>query len=361
MKSADGRDRIFGDNGNDWIVGGTDCDWLFGGFGDDLLNLDDFLETDGGTNLRPETDARFNDGDFAFGGAGRDVLIANTGNDRMFDWHGEFNSYYAPFPHVGTPTVNRRFSPDAREIHRAALADAAGADAALALLEPFDEIALVEPDDGALYQAQTGGPRDPQNIHGDGPRDTQGAPKLECRCDATAIVDIAKALYTADGTLVDVDTDAGDPVPTIPAGTAVFWRYTVRNLSIGTTQSPNVAAADHEVARRQRNAVGPDRRLHAAAPLGRHRRRRPARPERDVGVHVRRRRGRLRTAPGIHTNTVTVEVVTPGGCCAADTAQNRFVTPPPAPPVVQITIVKRVKGIDANVAASGPSLTPGRR
>ena len=98
VKSADGRDRIFGDDGNDWVVGGTDCDWLFGGFGDDLLNLDDYLETDGGTNLRPETDERFNDGDFAFGGAGRDVLIANTGNDRMFDWTGEFNSFYAPFP-----------------------------------------------------------------------------------------------------------------------------------------------------------------------------------------------------------------------------------------------------------------------
>ena len=55
VKSDDGRDRIFGDDGNDWIVGGTDCDWLFGGFGDDLLNLDDNLETNGGRTTGPRT------------------------------------------------------------------------------------------------------------------------------------------------------------------------------------------------------------------------------------------------------------------------------------------------------------------
>ena len=119
MKSEDGRDRIFGDNGNDWLVGGTDCDWLFGGFGDDLLNLDDYLETNGGLNDRPEDDERFRDGDFAFGGAGRDVLIANTAQDRMFDWHGEFNTFVVPFAPFGIPTVNRLFSPDTRDFIRA--------------------------------------------------------------------------------------------------------------------------------------------------------------------------------------------------------------------------------------------------
>ena len=357
VKSADGRDRIFGDNGNDWIVGGTDCDWLFGGFGDDLLNLDDFLETDGGTNLRPESDERFNDGDFAFGGAGRDVLIANTGNDRMFDWTGEFNSFYAPFPTLrcadGQPHVlaqRPRLHPGDRRRRRRRRR----AHAARAVRRDRPRRA----DDGALWQAQNGGPRDPQNIHGEGPHDTDGEPKLECRCDATAIVDIVKALYTADGTLLDVDTDGGDPVPTIPAGTVVFWRYTVRNLSIGTAQSPNVALLITKL--RDDNGT-------------------PWDPTDDFtprllsgdtdgdglldlnetwmftseGVVV------VRAAPGIHTNTVTVEVVTPGGCCAADTAQNRFVTPPPAPRVVQIAIVKLVNGVDANVPASGPVFTPG--
>ena len=66
----DGLDRIFGDNGNDWIVGGTYYDWLFGGWGNDLLNLDDYLDTNGGLNDRVEDDERFRQGDFAFGGAG---------------------------------------------------------------------------------------------------------------------------------------------------------------------------------------------------------------------------------------------------------------------------------------------------
>ena len=31
--------------------------------------------------------------DRAYGGGGRDVLIANTGGDRLMDWVGEFNSF----------------------------------------------------------------------------------------------------------------------------------------------------------------------------------------------------------------------------------------------------------------------------
>ena len=42
----DGKDRIFGDTGNDWVVGGTGRDNIYGGFGNDLLNADDFLETE---------------------------------------------------------------------------------------------------------------------------------------------------------------------------------------------------------------------------------------------------------------------------------------------------------------------------
>ena len=128
VKSEDGRDRMYGDLWHDWLVGGTDCDWLFGGFGDDMLQLDDNLETAGGLNTDPENDdPRFRDGDFAFGGAGRDVLIANTGQDRMFDWGGEFNSFIVPFAPFGAPTVNRGFSPHARDFIRA-LSFAGGSD-----------------------------------------------------------------------------------------------------------------------------------------------------------------------------------------------------------------------------------------
>ena len=113
------------------------------------MNLDDNLETNGGANDGIEDDERFRDGDFAFGGAGRDVLIANTAQDRMFDWHGEFNSFIVPFAPFGQPTVNRQFSPDTRELMRE-LAYAAGVDVTLTPFEPFDEIALVEPGDAAL-------------------------------------------------------------------------------------------------------------------------------------------------------------------------------------------------------------------
>ena len=90
---------IFGDLGNDWIVGGTGRDTLCGGWGNDLLNADDVLNTDGGLNDRPDTNPSYED--FAYGGAGRDVLIANTGGDRLIDWVGEFNSYLVPFAPFG--------------------------------------------------------------------------------------------------------------------------------------------------------------------------------------------------------------------------------------------------------------------
>ena len=35
-----------------------------------------------------------------FGGAGVDVLIGNTGGDRLIDWSGEFNSFMGPFSPV---------------------------------------------------------------------------------------------------------------------------------------------------------------------------------------------------------------------------------------------------------------------
>ena len=63
--------------------------------GDDLMNADNNLETNGGLNDVPDAPA-YADADFVFGGGGLDVLIANTGADRMMDWNGEFNTYLAP-------------------------------------------------------------------------------------------------------------------------------------------------------------------------------------------------------------------------------------------------------------------------
>ena len=68
-------DEIFGDLGNDWMVGGTGSDHLYGGLGNDLMNVDDDLDTAGGQH-RSDTNASYED--LAYGGAGRDVLIANT-------------------------------------------------------------------------------------------------------------------------------------------------------------------------------------------------------------------------------------------------------------------------------------------
>ena len=45
----------------------------------------------------------------------------------MFDWGGEFNTFVVPFAPFGAPTVNRRFSPDARDFIRA-IAYGAGVD-----------------------------------------------------------------------------------------------------------------------------------------------------------------------------------------------------------------------------------------
>lgn len=50
---------------------------MYGGFGNDLLDADDNKDTSGGNENPdgPETSYE----DIAYGGAGRDVLIANTG------------------------------------------------------------------------------------------------------------------------------------------------------------------------------------------------------------------------------------------------------------------------------------------
>lgn len=178
----DGKDRIFGDNGNDWLVGGTGRDSIYGGWGNDLLNADDNHDSTASTadptaNNIPDTHPSYEDR--AYGGAGRDVLIGNTGGDRLIDWVGEFNSYLVPFAPFGMATVSRTLQPQLAEfLYALSAADGAdptrdtdtGADP-LRNGEPFGELGLVRQQDFA-WQAQTGAPDDPQagNIPG-GKRD----------------------------------------------------------------------------------------------------------------------------------------------------------------------------------------------
>jgi Ca2+-binding RTX toxin-like protein len=169
----DGNDRIFGDTGNDWLVGGTGRDDSYGGFGNDLLNADDLQTTNGGLNDQPDTQPSYEDR--AFGGAGRDVLIANTGGDRLIDWVGEFNSYLVPFAPFGMATVSRTLQPQLAEFLYA-LSASDGADPTRAADtgkeaarngEPEGELGVIRQKDVA-WQAQTGAPTDPQagNIPG---------------------------------------------------------------------------------------------------------------------------------------------------------------------------------------------------
>ena len=190
---TDGSDVLFGDLGNDWIVGGTGHDTLWGGYGNDLLQADDVLgegciaySTNGTCTERgetwlndsPDTHTMFEDR--AYGGAGRDILIGNTGGDRLIDWIGEFNSYIVPFAPFGIATVSRQ-RPPSLDGFLYALSAAQGADPTRAADEgscdplrngePCGEIGLVTPRDPDWRQ-QSGPPTDPQagNIPG-GKRD----------------------------------------------------------------------------------------------------------------------------------------------------------------------------------------------
>jgi hypothetical protein len=171
---SDGNDVIFGDLGNDWLVGGTGKDTIWGGWGNDLLNADDDLTTNGWLNDLPETHPTYEDR--AYGGAGLDILIGNTGGDRLIDWVGEFNTYLVPFAPFGIATVSRQNDPWLPEFLYA-LSKSQGADptrtvetgnSAARNGEPDGELGLITPRDHGLWQTQTGGPTDPQagNIPG---------------------------------------------------------------------------------------------------------------------------------------------------------------------------------------------------
>ncbi|TDG15222.1 LEPR-XLL domain-containing protein [Seongchinamella unica] len=188
----DGNDVIFGDLGNDWLVGGTDLDRLYGGYGSDLLNIDDNHDTHGGLNDEPDDPAFAGTGymlsdsrgaDMAYGGAGRDVMINNSGADRMIDWVGEFNSYVTPYAPFGQFSVSRSLQPQLQE-YLLDLSESDGADPTRAADagsdpdrngEPEGELGMVLQKDFD-WQDQTGAPNDPQagNIPG-GKRDVMEA------------------------------------------------------------------------------------------------------------------------------------------------------------------------------------------
>ncbi len=190
----DGADAIFGDLGNDWIVGGTGRDNLYGGWGNDLLQADDNLDTETVgvaapfDNESPDTHPTYEDR--AYGGAGRDVLIGNTGGDRLIDWVGEYNSYLVPYAPFGQASVSRTLQPFLPEFLYALSAgdgadptryrDAIGTNPPQPTNnnpnpsrngEPYGELGLALQKDFA-WGDQTGAPADPQagNIPG-GPRD----------------------------------------------------------------------------------------------------------------------------------------------------------------------------------------------
>jgi Ca2+-binding RTX toxin-like protein len=175
---TDGDDVIFGDLGNDWLVGGTGKDHLYGGYGSDLMNVDDDHDstvdtTDPRANDIPDTHPSYED--IAYGGAGRDVLIGNTGGDRLIDWAGEFNSYIVPFAPFGMAAVSRTLQPQLMEyLYNRSESDGAdptrGGDPARNG-EPYGELGLVKQKDFDWHD-QTGAPDDPQagNIPG-GKRD----------------------------------------------------------------------------------------------------------------------------------------------------------------------------------------------
>jgi Ca2+-binding RTX toxin-like protein len=202
-KIEDGMDRIFGGLGNDWLVGGTGRDRMFGGWGNDLLNADDNLDAD---NNKPDADA-FADGDFAFGGAGLDVLIANTGRDRLFDWSGEFNSYFVPFSQFGEPTVTRQVSPQTIDFLKA-LGGASGADTSLS--EPFGELGLVTQKDAA-WNDQQGKPRDPQPGTINGVRvDDTGAPESRFSSKAEEVSFSTRLFDDGSGNFTETDATTED-------------------------------------------------------------------------------------------------------------------------------------------------------
>ena len=241
----DGKDAIFGDLGNDWLVGGTGRDNLYGGWGNDLLNADDDHETETEDvpealdNESPDTHPFYEDR--AYGGAGRDVLIGNTGGDRLIDWVGEYNSYLVPYAPYGEASVSRTMMPHLHEFLYA-LSAGDGADPTRFSDqnpgatppaptnnnpipsrngEPFGELGLVLQQDFA-WGDQTGAPADPQagNIPG-GPRDVLRSAGLNDGTMEGFFVDSGKFAVAGGVLQVSAESLGGDAVSVFYVGDAL--------------------------------------------------------------------------------------------------------------------------------------------
>jgi Ca2+-binding RTX toxin-like protein/phage tail sheath gpL-like len=223
---SDGDDVIFGDLGNDWLVGGTGKDHLYGGYGTDLLNADDNHDTNAGVNDMSDTDATYED--IAFGGAGRDVLIANTGGDRLIDWAGEFNSYIVSYAPFGAFTISRCLQPGLMEyLYDLSASDGAdptrSADTGADMDrngEPEGELGLVKQQD-LDWRDQTGAPDDPQpgNIAG-GRRDVLRSATFNTGSMAMSAFAPDSGVWEVNGGLLEVAAESlgGDAVSVFHVG-----------------------------------------------------------------------------------------------------------------------------------------------
>ena len=120
------RDETLG--GADTLIGGTEDDYAYGGAGDDVIRGDDGADAlfgnlgnddigggDGGDHLYGGSGDDLLNGnagsDIAYGGDGDDRLVADTKADWLIDWLGNFNDFEVPGPGYGAPTIVRSPSP----------------------------------------------------------------------------------------------------------------------------------------------------------------------------------------------------------------------------------------------------------
>src|SRR5205809_1900680 len=229
--ATDGNDVLFGDLNHDWLVGGTGRDRMYGGWGDDLINEDDNLETNGALNNRTDTNPSYED--LGFGGAGRDVLIANTGGDRLIDWVGEFNTYLVPFSPFGMNMISDQIQPSLPQF-LFGLSKSDGADQTLAARygsatarngEPFAELGEIEQQDAA-YGDQRGNPRDPQAGNLQNQRDvlrTSGTKVIESPGTCCKIGPLMAAVESPSGTGSAASLTADELAPVVAAAKARWF------------------------------------------------------------------------------------------------------------------------------------------
>jgi Ca2+-binding RTX toxin-like protein len=246
---TDGADRIFGDLGNDWLVGGAGRDHMYGGRGDDLINMDD--NHDSGArefNAKPKqtpgdslentlSDEYQAYADIVYSGAGRDIMILNTGADRATDWVGEYNSYIVPFSPFGAFHISRTLQPQLPEFLQA-LSDSDGIDNRVdanklnnvvdAQLyvdqkmldvrtddpdpmragEPYGELGMVRQTDYD-WQEQTGAPNDPQPGNLQGKREIMRRELFSYTLETTAFAADVGTLSVSSGVLTVTPDELG--------------------------------------------------------------------------------------------------------------------------------------------------------